>query len=218
MRRLAYGLFTICLLLFVAQAQQRSKEFTIEDIYNSTKFTGKSIRGFQWIEKGKAYSYLETDTSKKQTDLWRYDVGTGKKTKIVDAGKLIMKEGDKPFSIQNYFWSPDERSILFTGSLTARSLKTGGNFFLYDRKAEKFRQLTDTDKEQMNVKFSPDGKTIGFVRANSIFVLDLATEQETQLTTDGADHVLNGHFDWVYEEEFGIIDGWRWSPDSRSIA
>jgi dipeptidyl-peptidase 4 len=203
--------------LHVGVAQQRSKEFTLEDIF-SGKFSSKSVRGFQWIEGGEAYSYLETDTAKKQTDLWSYDVSTGKKKKIVDAAKLVLKEGDKPFAIQNYFWSPDEKQLLFTGSLMARSQKTGGNFYLYDLRMEAFKQLTETDQEQMNAKFSQDGSMIGFVRANNIFVLNLSDGKETQLTFDGAEHVLNGRFDWVYEEEFSIIDGWQWSPDSKSIA
>jgi dipeptidyl-peptidase-4 len=198
--------------------QERTKEFTVEDIFGTQKFSAKSIRGFQWIKEGKAYSYLETDTAKKQTDIWKYDVATGNKTKLVDASKLVLKEDEKPFRIQNYIWSPDEKNLLFTGTVTARSLKSGGNFFLYNLAAEKFRQLTEVDEQQVNVKFSPNGKTIGFVRENNIFILDIESGKEAQLTFDGAEHVLNGHFDWVYEEEFSIIDGWQWSPDGKYIA
>lgn len=199
-------------------AQERTKEFTVEDIFGTSKFISKSIRGVQWIEGGKAYSYLETDTTTKSTDIWRYEVATGSKSKLVSAEKLVAKEGDKPYRIQNYIWSPDEKKILFTGTLVARGVKSGDNFYLYDRAAEKFRQLTNTDQQQVNVKFSPDSRMIGFVRANNIFVMDVETNKETQLTFDGAEHVLNGHFDWVYEEEFGIIDGWQWSPDGKHIA
>ena len=125
LRQFSFLMVTLLLLLQTGDAQQRTKEFTIEDTYASTKFAGKGIRGLQWINGGKAYSYLETDTSKKQTDIWTYDVSSGKKMKLVDAGKLILKEGDKPFTIQNYFWYPDDKNILFTGTVSARSLKTG---------------------------------------------------------------------------------------------
>ncbi|MEK7249090.1 MAG: S9 family peptidase, partial [Bacteroidota bacterium] len=63
-----------------------------------------------------------------------------------------------------------------------------------------------------------DGENIGFVRANNLFVMDIASGKEAQLTFDGSDNILNGKFDWVYEEEFSIIDGWQWSPDSKRIA
>src|SRR5208283_2329558 len=127
-----YFLISVCFFVQTSQATQAKKEFTIEDIVNGGKFFNRGIRGFQWIDHGNAYSFLESDTAKKQIDIWRYDVASGKKEKIVDASKLVLKEGEKPFAVQNYIWSPDESKILFTGTLTARSLKTGGNFFLFD--------------------------------------------------------------------------------------
>ncbi len=142
----------------------------------------------------------------------------GEKKLLVDAAKLILKPGDKPFHISNYVWSPNFSKILFTGTLPARRTKTGGDLFLYDLTTESFRELTLSKEEQSNVQFSPDGSKIGFVRSNDLVVLDLDSVKETRLTNDGAEHVLNGHFDWVYEEEFSIIDGWRWSPDGKSIA
>lgn len=71
---------------------------------------------------------------------------------------------------------------------------------------------------QMFAKFSPDGKKVAFVRDNDLFVTDLATGRETRLTTDGGPDVINGTTDWVYEEELGLKDAFRWSPDSRRIA
>src|SRR5437867_879646 len=84
-----------CMFLSSSPAQEtkrasgeRSKAFTIDDIFVGGKFSGRGIRGFQWIEHGKAYSYLETDTAAKQTNLWRYDIGSGKK-RILVAGKNL---------------------------------------------------------------------------------------------------------------------------------
>jgi dipeptidyl-peptidase-4 len=68
------------------------------------------------------------------------------------------------------------------------------------------------------VQFSPDGKSIAFVRDNNLVMMDLSSGQEKQLTFDGQQHVLNGQFDWVYEEEFSIIEAWQWSPDGAYIA
>ncbi len=38
------------------------------------------------------------------------------------------------------------------------------------------------------------------------------------LTRDGSVTLINGTFDWAYEEEFACRDGFRWSPDSKKIA
>ena len=70
----------------------------------------------------------------------------------------------------------------------------------------------------MFAKFSPDATRVGYVRANNIYVERLDDGRVTQLTSDGSDTIINGTSDWVYEEEFGVRDGFRWSPDGRSIA
>ncbi|HEU4628844.1 MAG TPA: S9 family peptidase [Gemmatimonadaceae bacterium] len=71
---------------------------------------------------------------------------------------------------------------------------------------------------QMFAKFSPDSRQVAFVRGNNLWVTDLATGHSTQLTTDGSPNIINGTTDWVYEEELGLRDAFRWSPDSRRIA
>ncbi|MGH9764967.1 MAG: DPP IV N-terminal domain-containing protein, partial [Blastocatellia bacterium] len=70
----------------------------------------------------------------------------------------------------------------------------------------------------MFAKFSPDGSRIGYVRENNIYVENLADGKITPLTSDGTFHIVNGTFDWVYEEELFCRDGWRWSPDGNHIA
>ena len=70
----------------------------------------------------------------------------------------------------------------------------------------------------MFAKFSPDGDRVAYVRENNIYVESLDGGAITQLTTDGSRTTINGTFDWVYEEELGLQDGWRWSPDGERIA
>jgi dipeptidyl-peptidase-4 len=95
---------------------------------------------------------------------------------------------------------------------------TEAQYYVYDLASKKLRPLSGLAGMQRNAKFSPDGNKVGFVRHNNIFIVDLATGLESQHTFDGSDDIINGQFDWVYEEEFGIADGWLWSPDSKHIA
>src|SRR6201990_949396 len=67
-------------------------------------------------------------------------------------------------------------------------------------------------------KFSPDGNNVAYVSKHNLYVEDLSTDNIKQLTTDGTDRMINGTFDWVYEEEFDCRDGFRWSADGKSIA
>ena len=71
---------------------------------------------------------------------------------------------------------------------------------------------------QMFAKLSPDGTRVAFVRDNDLWVTELASGNETRLTTDGSATIINGTSDWVYEEELGLRDAFRWSPDGTRIA
>ncbi len=197
---------------------QTKKQLTVHEIYGTTLFLGKSLRGIHWMKSGDRFSFLKTDTARKLTSIWLYDARSGEEKMIVDAKNLLLKEEKEPFHIINYDWSPSEQQILFTETLPARGVKSGGNFYLYDLRTKEFRQLTSTKEPQSIIQFSPDGNYISFVRSNNLFILDLRNGTETQLTHDGSDVIINGKFDWVYEEEFGIINGYEWSPDSKRIA
>ncbi len=203
-------------------AYSGSKKFTVEDIFSSQKFASKSIRGIQWMKDGKSYSFLETDTTTKSTGVFQFTIKDRTKKMIVSGATMKLNEADPAFRFTSYQWSPDEKQILFVSAPPDKQylsrLTPAGNFFLYDIPSKKISKITDVSTPQYNQKFSPDGKKIGYVRENNIYIYDLALLKETQLTSDGAEHILNGKFDWVYEEEFGISDGWSWSPDGSKIA
>ena len=70
----------------------------------------------------------------------------------------------------------------------------------------------------MHAKFSPDGSRVAYVRSNNIYVEYLREHRIKRLTGSTSADLINGTFDWVYEEEFSLRDGFRWSPDGNSIA
>jgi dipeptidyl-peptidase-4 len=95
-----------------------------------------------------------------------------------------------------------------------------GDIYLLDLDSSSFSRLTQTPEEEKDPQFSPNGRFISFVRENNLYLWDLSTKRETQLTHDGSETTLNGTLSWVYwEEVFGRHDtGYWWSPDSESIA
>ena len=70
----------------------------------------------------------------------------------------------------------------------------------------------------MFAKFSPDGSSVAYVRDHDLWLTLLATGEERRLTHDGSESIINGTTDWVYEEELGLRDAFRWSPDGTRIA
>jgi dipeptidyl-peptidase-4 len=201
---------------------QQTPALSVQDIFGSSRYASPSLPGVVWRDGGEKYSYEQYDTATHAFGSWIAAVSDGKREPAFVDSLLKLPGKKEPLSYSASLWSPDERSILFIGWPPKRQYLSRhtpeGNYFLYDCAAKTLRPLTDTQEPQYNVKFSPDGSRIGFVRRHNIYVLDLKTGKEKQLTQDGAEHVLNGTFDWVYEEEFGLLDGWQWSPDGTHIA
>ena len=212
-----YIKFPLLFILLSVQVFSQSHQLTVEDIYTNPAFYPDELDEFQWFDNGNKYSYLKYLPDSGTSAIYEHIVATGEEKVLVPPNQLSTK-GIYLFTIKNYRWSPDNKYILFTGTLPARRLKTGGNFYIYDVSKEKIIYSIESEKEQENIHFSPDSKMIGFVRDNNLFVFDINSGKEKQLTFDGNGNILNGAFDWVYEEEFSIINGWTWSPDSKSIA
>jgi dipeptidyl-peptidase-4 len=206
------------MIFFSSATAQEARPWSLEEIFASSAFAMKSLSSVQWMNDGRKFSYLETDSTDGLRDLYVYHVADGRRELVIDGAKLSTQPPEKPMSIASYEWSTDGERVLITGSLPARQVKTGGNFGVFDLRQQSFRLLSATNEEQAIIKFSPDGSRIGFVRGNNLYVMNVSTGTETQLTTDGSETILNGKFDWVYEEEFSIIDGWEWSPDGKRIA
>ncbi len=155
-------------------------------------------------------------------DLVRYDAATGTRSVIVAATRLVpqFRRGE-PLPIEDYALSPDgTQLLLFTNSRRVWRANTRGDDWLLELASGRLRKIGGTAREAalMFAKFSPDGTRVAYVRDNDIYMEDLRTEVVTRLTHDGSDTVVNGTFDWVYEEELFLRDGFRWSPDGRHIA
>ncbi len=213
----------LCLLAAPALAQQTdSSRLTVSRIYGSSEFNPQSFGPARWLEGGKAYTTLEKPDSGKGKDLVRYESATGARTVLVPAARLVPAGDSVPLEVQGYQWSPDRsRLLVYTNSKRVWRQNTRGDYWVLDLGSWKLRRLGGPDAEPstlMFAKFSPDGNRVGYVRAHDLYVEDLAGGAITRLTRDGSRTIINGTFDWVYEEELDLRDGWRWSPDGRHIA
>lgn len=180
---------------------------TIERIFASRDFATERFGPARWLENGAAYTTVENSGR----DIVRYSTAGGERSVLVSA----------PFRISDYEWSPDgERVLLFTNTRRVWRYDTRGDYWVLDRSSGRLTQLGGDAPESslMFARFSPDGSRVAYVRANDIYVEDLASGRITALTTDGSDTIINGTSDWVYEEELDLRNAYRWSPDGKSIA
>jgi len=195
---------------------------TLDRIYNSYEFFPEFFGPAEWMEDGSGYTTLEySGAAFGKVDLVRYDALTGSGTLLVESDNFIPEGKVRPLEIDDYTWSPEgDRLLIFTNTVRVWRTNTKGDYWIYDLNSEKLRQIGAFAKPStlMFAKFSPDGKKVGYVMENNIYVEDLETGDILQLTANGTAIMINGTFDWVYEEEFQIQDGFRWSPDSKKIA
>ncbi|HET6646429.1 MAG TPA: DPP IV N-terminal domain-containing protein, partial [Pyrinomonadaceae bacterium] len=196
---------------------------TVESIFT---YRTRSLGPVQWQQDGAAYLALEPSPGKKGfLDIVRYDALTGDRTIKLSAEKLTPASASEPLLVENFDLSEDGQKLLvFTKSERVWRSNTRGDYWVVDLKDGSLRKLGGTAAKPstlMFAKFSPDATRVAYVRENNIYVETLTGADGSnikQITNDGSKYIVNGTFDWVYEEELFCRDGFRWSPDGKHIA
>ncbi len=205
-----------------AQAPDSSL-LTLDRIFASDEFGSEFFSGVRWLDGEAAYTRLERDsTTPRARNLVRYDAASGRRDVWIPASRLIPAGDSVPLTIEGYVVSRDRKSVLvFTNSRKVWRQNTRGDYWTLDLSSWRLRKLGGPDAAPstlMFAKFSPDGSRVAYVREHNLYVEDVADGRITRLTDDGSPTIINGTFDWVYEEELNLRDGFRWSPDGKRIA
>ena len=200
-----------------------SSLLTVERVYGSAEFAPEPLGDVRWVPGAAAYTRIEPDSAiRGAAALVRYDAATGAREVLVSATRLVPAGDTVPLDIEDYSLSPDRRRLLlFTNSRKVWRQNTRGDFWVLDLGDWRLRKLGGPEAAPstlMFAKFSPEGGRVAYVRAHDLYVERLDDSRITRLTHDGSRTIINGTFDWVYEEELNLRDGFRWSPDGRRIA
>ena len=214
----------LALPIVSAHAQQLPADVDsmMQRLFASREFASQRFGPARWIEDGAAYTTVEpSEEVEGGSDIVRYETSSGDRSVLVAASQL-MPEGDTTaLDFDDYVWSPDNsKLLLFTNTERVWRQNTRGDYWVLDRKSGRLQKLGGDAEEStlMYAKFSPQGDRVAYVMKGDIYVERLSDGNITRLTT-GADSLhVNGMSDWVYEEEFGLRDGFRWSPDGERIA
>ncbi|HEY7683683.1 MAG TPA: S9 family peptidase [Gemmatimonadales bacterium] len=199
-----------------------SATVTLDRIFNSDFFFGQPVSPVRWAADGKAYYAYARRAEAHGPDLVRVDPATGDRTTLVRSEELVPPGDSLPLRPQEFQFSNDgTRLLLFANTARVWRLNTRGDYWVLDLDTRKLRRLggrAARPQTLMFAKFAPQGDRVAYVRENNLYVERLRDGKITQLTRDGSRTLINGTFDWVYEEEFDDRDGFRWSPDGRRIA
>ena len=205
----------------IGMAQTATKELTLENLYRNDILQIQQFGPVRWLKDGKSYAALENNNTTNGQDIVRYEAKSGQRTIMVASDDLKPLQGQAALQVRDYQWSQDDQKVLiFTNTRRVWRYHTRGDYWVFDQAHKTLQQLGKglPESSLMFAKFSPQGDRVAYVSHQNVYVEELATGKITQLTKDGDDHIVNGTFDWVYEEEFDCRDGFRWSPDGTKIA
>ncbi len=201
-------------------------------LFASPTYTPERFGPAQWLASGERYTTLEPAAGG-GTDIVEYDAATGRRAVKVAAARLTPPNASAPLRVDDYTWSRDgSRLLVFTNTERVWRDNTRGDYWVLDLRTNALRKLggaSASPSTLMYAKFSPDGGRVAYVRDGEVYVERLTDPSPragqalpitrlTRLTRDASRARVNGMTDWVYEEEFGFRDGFRWSPDGRAIA
>lgn len=173
------------------------------------------VSATKWTADGSSYYAVE------KKEIVKIELPSQNKTVFISRKQLITPAGDT-LNPRSFQLSPDEKlALIYTNVQKVWRYPTRGDYWLLTLATGKLKQIGKgrPAASLQFAKFSPDNKKVGYVSERNIYVEDLATGTIKKLTSDnGTKKLINGTFDWVYEEEFSCRDGFRWSPDSKTIA
>ncbi len=197
---------------------QIGEQLSIDLIY-SGKLRQEYFGNVQWMKH--INGFTKTSRTSKGQELQLFDIKSNSWKILLKAEELIPKGRENSLSIASYSWSLDESKLLiFTNTKRVWRQNTKGDYWIFDMQSRTLKQLGKSLPESslMFAKFSPDNTKVGYVSQSNLFVEDIVAGKVSKLTHDGTIDIINGTFDWAYEEEFYCRDGFRWNADGSKIA
>jgi dipeptidyl-peptidase-4 len=209
---------SLLLLLNAGSGQLFSqRNITLEDIWKNGTFRARGVQGFYAMNDGERFvRRVNNALMAKRFDQMNNAADTGKV--VANLALIGDPQSGKPVSVEGFAFSEDEKKLLvWTNTEQIYRHSFAARYYVFD--LNNFITKAVAAGPVMHATLSPDGSKVAYVQENNLFVLNLQTNEQIQVTRDGKRNaIINGAVDWVYEEEFSMNEGFRWSPDSRHIA
>lgn len=197
---------------------------TPERVFSDPDLSGPKAVGVKLSPDGTLLTFLKPKADNGQVqDLWAVEVKGGEPYRLIDSATLTsadktLSEAEKSRrermrvsarGIVAYDWSENSQSIL---------VPVDGDIYMYDRATKVVKRLTDTPGDEVDAKLSPKGNVVSYVRDATLYLQDLKTGKETQLTPKGEGAISYATAEFIAEEELARYTGYWWSPSGTRIA
>ena len=196
---------------------------TPEILFSDASLSGTSLRGTKIAPDGSFVTVLQgREDNVNQQDLWAYDLESGEGRLLVSSTDILgapeelsleeknRRERRREYGsgIVSYDWAGDSL-LLFP---------LGGDIYLYDLETKEARQVTATKGFETDPKVFGKGQYVAYIRENNLYVKDLKSGLERQLSDGATELVRNGIASFVVQEELNRYTGYWTSPDAGRIA
>ncbi|MEI6538501.1 MAG: S9 family peptidase [Planctomycetota bacterium] len=217
------GIACVCSASFLAAQEQATPAaaLTIEAIFAEQQFKLARFSG-HWQTDSQGFELIRKDPVTGASSIAKFGLTSPQAEEILVPSEWLRPTPTaKSLDIDAYEWSADRSKLLiFTNTRRVWRLNTRGDYWILELASKRLSKLGGDVPEAtlMFAKFSPDATKVGYVHERDIYVQTLADQSIVKLTASDAPTKINGTFDWVYEEEFSLHDGFRFSPDGKRIA
>jgi dipeptidyl-peptidase-4 len=215
------------LLLGVCVAAQ-TKTLTLDDIYSFegwSRFNGNSTANLGWAPQDTPWlsdtEYLWPGNGTSESPWLRVDAVTGTRRPLFIVDQLESALVQSGVAAEEARRVARRRPSAFNPRRDGFLLTVADDLYYYAIAPSTMTRLTRSSGAKTEATFSPDGRSVAFIKDNNIYVTDVSSPDERALTVDGSADLLHGKLDWVYSEELygrGDYRGYWWSPDSSQIA
>lgn len=189
-------------------------QLTLEDIWLKHRFSAKGLNSMQWMENSRYYINIEQAEDHDYPVIKKYKTEKSKKGKTI-IGPVVVQEDTLLFS-DCTFGPGEQHALLMTNPEKIYRRSVVAQYYIYDMETKNAYPVSD--KKISNVTFSPDGSRLAYTYDNNLYLYHIATKKTTAITEDGEKgRIINGHADWVYEEEFSVTQLYEWSADGQYL-
>jgi len=215
-KRIIIVILSVLLLIPSSVQGQKEKYANLRDAIMSAGqlSTGGAPSNITWIEGGDKYSF--TRNSARSQEIWIRTVETGEEEMVFSNEGLNFPASDRAFSYVSFAWTDDYSHILFQCNFNPVWRYSGNSdYYVYSLEDKSLDLVVE---QAFTAEISPDGKKVGYGKDGDLYEFVFAGGEHIRFTSDAREQVYNGRFGWAQEEEFGLVQGWSWSGDSKFIA